>query len=266
MKLGLYIHIPFCVKKCPYCAFHKTLWSVDAESQYLMALEQEMQFYTNVHGRLTITSLFIGGGTPNSLSLDHFERLLQLCYRYFDIDPKIEKTVELNPEILTTSFLAILKSLHINRLSLGIQSFLSEDLIYLGRQHSPKTAESALQLVRDWGFSNINIDLMFSLKHSSLSSLLHNISVACSFEPTHLSTYALTIEPGTLFQKQIVKPLDQDKELKQYKRIRSLLRKAGYQHYEVSAFAKKGFQSQHNLTYWRFENYIGLGPSAASFF
>lgn len=183
----------------------------------------------------------------------------------FKQNKNIERTLECNPEDITKQSLSFFKSIGINRLSLGIQSFNQKELSFLGRTHSPKQLHHALQLIKEGPIKNINLDLIYGLPLSTLEELTYSLEQALKYNPSHLSTYSLSIENGTPFEKQKIMPLQGDLEASHYQYIIQTLESKNYQHYEISAFAKEKRQCLHNLSYWRFEPYIGLGPSAHSF-
>ncbi len=232
----------------------------------IAAMCREMQAYKDHFGPLPIRTIFIGGGTPNSLSPEALTQLLQTANDCFSIAPEIEKTIEINPESLRHSTLDILQKFHFNRLSLGVQSFVKTELNALGRSHNSNRIGQAVAMARDHGFTNFNLDLMFGLPTATLEDLAYSLEKALSLNPTHLSTYALTIEPNTPFKRQRKTTLDSDTAHRHFCFIQKTLKSHGFKHYEVSAFAKPGFTCQHNLTYWSLEPFIGIGPSGASFF
>ncbi len=213
-----------------------------------------------------IRTIFIGGGTPSSLSTDNLKKLLDTVYTTFTVDPTIEKTIEMNPESTRLSTLKVLKTYHFNRISLGVQSFIPEELKFLGRAHKSDRVYATVKMLHDEGFPNFNLDLIFGLPNAQLDHLKHSLDIALSLNPTHLSTYALTIEPKTAFKKRRIPTLESDTAKQHFQLIRKTLKANNFRHYEVSAFAKPGFTCQHNLTYWNLNPFIGIGPSAASFF
>jgi len=263
---ALYIHIPFCHKLCPYCAFAKTTWQETLETPFIDALLVEAKAYISQVPKQKISSIFIGGGTPNALSAKNLDRLLSELWTLFDIPKKIEKTIELNPESLTHSHLKIITKLHINRASLGVQSFNQNELKFLGRTHHPSRIHTAVKMLRAHQISNFNLDLIFGTPSASIETLAASLDEALTLHPPHISTYALSIEQGTPFKRKNIQPLDQDTAKHHYQYLRKTLKKNKYIHYEVSAFSKPRMQCKHNLTYWNLRPFIGLGPSAASFF
>ncbi|MGE4170449.1 MAG: radical SAM family heme chaperone HemW [Candidatus Margulisiibacteriota bacterium] len=263
---GLYVHVPFCSHLCPYCAFYKTQWSADKETRYLQALATESAHYAAHFGKPAIRTVFLGGGTPSLLSLDALTQLFKTLRDAFNIPHGTEITLEMNPENVSKTNLAAYAALGITRISLGVQSFNTLELDALGRTHSPTALHEALHWLQTGPIPNFNVDLIFSTGVSTLSLLKKTLDTVLTIAPPHVSAYALSIEEGTPFHRKKVRPLPSHTELQHYDYIRKTLSKAGYTHYEVSAFAKPGFECQHNLIYWQLAPYIGLGPSAASYF
>ena len=264
--VALYVHVPFCQSLCPYCAFYKKPWSSDEEIHYLNAIKIELDHYKNNFAPITLHSIFLGGGTPSILSPKTLETLLTYIHQTFPRTTTCESTSEMNPESVTQDKLTILKNFGFNRISIGVQSFQTSELQFLGRTHSQNKVVEAIQLLHKNNLKNFNIDLIFGLKNATIPLLKNTLDRAIALEPTHLSTYALSIEDGTPFEREHVSPMDDDHPLTHYRYIRNYLKKNGYAQYEVSAFSKPGFQSQHNLTYWTLNPYIGIGPSASSFY
>ena len=265
-KTALYLHIPFCIKKCAYCSFYKKIWCQDLEKSYLAALKKEAHYYHANFPTLSISSLFLGGGTPSCLSTHGLETLFQIIYDNFKINPHIEKSIEVNPDSVTLQKLNIFKRYQINRISLGIQSLDDQTLRYLGRIHDQRTALKAIDLIQNCGFNNLNFDLIFGIPGSNIDQLKNTLTLLLKFNPSHLSTYALSIESGTKLYRQKTTPVTNQIELKEYRFLRHFLAQHDFNHYEVSAFAKKNHRCIHNLNYWRFGSYLGLGPGAHSFF
>ncbi len=265
-SFALYIHIPFCHKHCHYCAFVKTTWSPELELNMVAAMIQEIKSVSQFLTTKRVSTIFIGGGTPSSLSPKAMSQLLEAVYTYFSVDNTSEKTSEMNPESTSKSKLSVLKEYGFNRLSFGVQSFIPSELKFLGRSHDAERVKRAVELSHQAGFTNINLDLIFGLPNSTVDDVHFNVEQALSLSPTHISTYSLTIEPKTVFKKQRVRPVTSDIELKQYLFIQTHLKKQGFKHYEVSAFAKPGLECKHNLAYWHLTPFIGIGPNASSFF
>jgi oxygen-independent coproporphyrinogen III oxidase len=264
--VSLYIHIPFCRKKCSYCCFYSTKWTPKRESDFLSAIEKEINFYLQKYNRIKIKTLYLGGGNPGSMSLQGLSALLDILHSKFIFTKKTERTIELNPESVQKAYLSILKKYDFNRISLGVQSFSDSSLKLFGRGHSVLQTEKAIELLRNEGFRNINFDLIFGQEELSNYEWALTLKKAISYQPEHISTYSLSIEEGSLFYAQEKKQISQECDLEQYKIARKLLSSSKYNNYEVSAFCKKGFESEHNITYWTFQPYIGLGPSSSSYF
>lgn len=263
--LSLYIHVPWCVRKCPYCDFNShTSREEIPERAYLDALladlKQDLLF---VQGR-SIQSIFIGGGTPSLMSGEFYAKLFKALQAELEFAADIEITLEANPGTTEAQRFADYYAAGINRLSLGVQSFRAEHLAHLGRIHSGEQAQLAVQQARAAGFDNFNIDLMHGLPEQSLEQALQDLETALALAPTHLSWYQLTIEPNTEFYSSPpVLPVEEQLwEIQQ--QGAQFLAAQGYGQYEVSAFAKAGCRARHNLNYWRFGDYIGIGAGAHS--
>ncbi len=261
--LSLYIHVPWCVKKCPYCDFnsHKSP-EVLAEDDYIDALIRDLEYVVpSVWGR-TIQTVFIGGGTPSLFSAKAYEKLFSSLRALLPISHHAEITLEANPGTFEQHRFADYLSLGINRLSIGIQSFDDQSLNALGRIHDGQQAIAAVDTAQQVGFENINLDLMFGLPEQTAKTAQQDIETAIALEPTHLSYYQLTIEPNTLFHQQPPTLPDDDPIIDWQLNSQSKLAKAGYQQYEVSAYAKENQQCRHNLNYWQFGDYLGIGAGA----
>ena len=264
--LSLYIHIPFCWKLCPYCAFFKDFWSSEKESLFLDSIEKEIQFYSKTWSNLSVKTLYFGGGTPSILSPQALNQLFKLIRSSFKILPDCEISFEMSPESLTGERIDHCLSLGIDRLSLGVQSLNQQELEFLGRTHRAEQTYSFIKTLPGRGLKNFNLDLIFSLPKSTVSDVKNSVEKYVELGATHITTYGLMIEEGTPFFDQKIQNSGSDEEHLQYKFIRSFLKKSGYHHYEVSNFAKPGSKCNHNLNYWSFGDYIGLGPGAHSFF
>ena len=261
--LTLYIHIPWCIRKCPYCDFnsHEANNQIP-ESQYVSALiadlEQDLPY---IWGR-RVESIFIGGGTPSLFSPEAFDQLLSQLRSHLQINPNAEITLEANPGTFEYQKFKEYRALGINRLSIGIQSFNNDHLQRLGRIHGRAEAIKAAETAHDAGFDNFNLDLMFALPQQTPAQAADDLNTAISLEPTHVSYYQLTIEPNTLFHHQPPEQPHDDTIAAIHNQGIEQLALRGYQHYEVSAFAKEGRQCFHNLNYWRFGDYLGIGAGA----
>jgi oxygen-independent coproporphyrinogen III oxidase len=264
---GLYIHIPFCRSKCPYCDFYSHT-DLSLVSSWLRALEKEMGFYKDQFPRLD--TLYLGGGSPSVLDEEQLASLFELLFARFHFEPDSEITIEANPNDLNPTKLKQLKGLRINRISLGVQSFDDQELSFLGRRHSAEEAATALMWIREIGFTNLGIDLIYGLPAQSVTQWLKSLEKALAFQPEHLSCYQLTIAKGTLLwvrkEKGKIQPISEAEEEGFFQATSNFLQEHGYIHYEVSNFARKEkYFSRHNQKYWQRLPYLGLGPSAHSF-
>ncbi|MHB8742480.1 MAG: radical SAM family heme chaperone HemW [Sulfuricaulis sp.] len=261
--LALYIHIPWCVRKCPYCDFnsHAARGKLP-EQQYVEALLRDLvQDLPRVWGR-SVASIFIGGGTPSLFSPETIERLLSGVRALMPLDQNLEITLEANPGTVELERFKGFRQAGVNRLSIGIQSFDPEKLQALGRIHGRAEATQAAQAARAAGFDNFNLDLMFGLPQQSLAQVMSDIRYAIQFQPSHLSVYQLTIEPNTLFHARPPTLPDDDITWEMQCQLQAELATAGYRQYEISAYAKPGSECRHNLNYWQFGDYLGIGAGA----
>ncbi|MEO0203329.1 MAG: radical SAM family heme chaperone HemW [candidate division WOR-3 bacterium] len=258
---GFYIHIPFCKVKCPYCNFYKEIPKNELLiDNFLEVLKTEIAENEGYYD-----TIFIGGGTPNILSKKQLISLFESILRYLKLPENYEWTIELNPELVNIDNLLIFKDYGINRLSLGVQSLKDEELKFFSRLHRKKDVYKKLELIEKMGFKNVNVDLIFGGPLQSLKDWEKTLLEISKFPITHLSTYLLTIEEGTAFEKLKVK-LQEDEIIEKMFLIRDdILKEFGFYRYEISNYAKLGYECKHNLTYWKRENYIGVGPSASSF-
>jgi oxygen-independent coproporphyrinogen-3 oxidase len=262
--LSLYLHFPWCVRKCPYCDFnsHEASGSVP-EQAYLDALRADLeQALPLIWGR-KIYTIFIGGGTPSLLSAAGLDRLMSDVRSLLPIDGAAEITMEANPGTFEAEKFASYAGSGINRLSIGIQSFNSQHLSALGRIHDGDEARRAIDIAQA-NFSNINLDLMYALPEQTLAQAREDIATAIGFAPSHLSLYHLTMEPNTVFAKYPPSVPDDDTSAAMQDMLAERTASAGYRHYEVSAFAQAGRQARHNQNYWEFGDYLGIGAGAHS--
>ena len=262
--LALYIHIPWCVRKCPYCDFnsHEARGEV-GESVYVDALINDLDAaLPNIWGR-PVQTIFFGGGTPSLFSAASLDRLLSEVRARVPLSPAAEITLEANPGTFEVEKFAAYRKLGINRLSIGIQSFNPTHLKALGRIHDDDEARRAVAIARD-NFDNFNLDLMYALPQQTLAEALADIDQAVSLGAPHISAYHLTLEPNTLFYKHPPPLPDHDASAAMQEAIENKLQAAGYDHYETSAFAKPGCSCKHNLNYWQFGDYLGIGAGAHS--
>ena len=260
--LGLYIHLPWCERKCPYCDFNSHEALEIPENDYIDALLRDLEADLALAGVRPADTLFIGGGTPSLFSAGAIERLLREIRRLLPLSPDFEATMEANPGSAEAQKFAAFREAGINRLSLGVQSFEDAQLQALGRVHDSRQAHAALGFARAAGFASFNIDLMHGLPGQTEASALDDLHAALGHKPTHLSWYQLTIEPNTVFYKRPpVLPLDD--ELADIQAAgEQLLTAAGYRQYEVSAWCLPGYECRHNRNYWEFGDYLGIGAGA----
>jgi oxygen-independent coproporphyrinogen-3 oxidase len=265
---GIYIHIPFCKKLCSYCDFYRIISPGDY-SLFINALLTEAEMRKNYLAEEIVSTIYFGGGTPSVLSLKEINRILNRLRDLFIIDNNCEITIELNPDDPDPAYLEGLKELKINRVSLGIQSWCDEDLVFLNRRHNAAQAEKILKATIDSGFENVTIDLIYGIPGMSSSAWAANLDKTFTFDIKHLSAYHLTIEPGTVFgkmkEKGLLKEIDEEESANQFNILIEKAGKAGFIHYEISNFGREGYLSRHNTNYWKQINFLGLGPSAHSF-
>jgi len=261
--LSLYIHVPWCVRKCPYCDFnsHKSPDQIP-EDAYIDALIRDLEQEVPLVWGRTVTSIFIGGGTPSLFSAEAYDRLFSAIRALLPLSSQAEITLEANPGTFEQERFADYLALGINRLSIGIQSFDDQALQALGRIHDKGQAIKAVETAHKVGFENFNLDLMFGLPHQTASKAAHDVNTAIALEPTHISYYQLTLEPNTLFYQQPPTLPDEDPIIDWQNDSQQLLAEAGYRQYEVSAYAKENKRCQHNLNYWQFGDYLGIGAGA----
>lgn len=258
---SVYIHIPFCNSICSYCDFCKVVYNETWIEPYLIRLKDEID---NSYMGEVIETLYIGGGTPSCLSLNELESLFTVL-RTFTLSEKVEFTFECNISDLTNEKLQFLYEHGVNRLSIGIESFNKNKLEFMNRTCNFKNTKQKIKLAREIGFSNINLDLMYAIPNEKLSDLKKDLKCLLKLKPEHISTYSLMIEKNTLVGLNKVKPIEEEKDSKMYDYLCKTLKKAKYIHYEVSNFAKKGYESKHNLTYWNNEEYYGFGCGASGY-
>lgn len=264
---GLYVHVPFCRSKCPYCDFYSHT-DCSLIPFWLNALEKEIGFYQNQFPGFD--TLYLGGGSPSILSEEQLGHLLEMIFDRFHFEPGTEITIEVNPNDLNPGKLKRLCEKGVNRISLGVQSFDDQELLFLRRRHTAKDAEKALIWIREAGFTNLGIDLIYSLPGQTTNQWLANLEKTLKFKPEHLSCYQLTIAKGTLFyglkEKGGLRPTSEEEEGLFFTTTSKFLEDQGYIHYEISNFARKeNYFSRHNQKYWQRIPYLGLGPSVHSF-
>lgn len=264
---GVYIHIPFCRKACHYCNFHFST-SNALQQGFVKALLQEINLRKNYLNE-PVSTIYFGGGTPSILPSADIENIINSLNKNLIVEPGIEITLEANPDDITIDKLHEWKQIGINRLSIGIQSFFDEDLQWMNRAHNANDALNCIQLAQQEGFYNLTIDLIYGTPTLSDESWEQNMQRALALNIPHLSCYALTVEPKTalanLIKQKSIADVDVEKQARHFEMLMDRMKTVGYDHYEISNFAKPGYRSKHNSSYWQGQQYIGLGPSAHSF-
>lgn len=267
---GLYLHLPFCDHKCAYCDFNSYAGLDHLIPAYTDALVRDIALWQELAVGRTVETIFFGGGTPSLTPLPQLERILAAVHDAFDISPIAEATLEANPGTVDELYLRGLRSLGINRLSLGVQSFDDTELSLLDRIHDSGQAEAAYRAARSAGFNDVNLDLMFGLQRQGLAGWRRNLERAIALGPEHLSLYGLTIESGTKLARQVRQGLapepDPDIQADMYELADDVMSASGYEQYEISNWSRPGRQCRHNLIYWRNQPYLGLGAGAHSCF
>ncbi|MFM8839589.1 MAG: radical SAM family heme chaperone HemW, partial [bacterium] len=267
---GVYLHIPFCEKKCVYCDFY-SLENMEHKDVFVSILIEEIIAGAKNHSLhlRPATSVFFGGGTPSLLSPEQIALIMKTLHEHLPIHPEAEITNECNPGTISKETLLGYKQAGINRLSFGIQSFHQEELNFLHRIHTPEEGKDAVRIAREAGFDNVNIDIIFALPNQSIESWTSTLEQAIALNTEHISAYSLIFEEKTplfaMLQKGLVKPQDEERDAELYALTIDALSKAGYIQYEVSNFAKPGFACTHNQTYWQAKEYVAFGPSAHGF-
>ncbi len=265
---GIYIHIPFCKKACHYCNFHFST-QLERKSELVDSLVQEIHWRKDYLSDKNIQTIYLGGGTPSLLSGEELNLIFAAIETNFDVAADVEVTLEANPDDLTLEKLQVLRDSPVNRLSIGIQSFYEEDLLYMNRSHDAKQAHDCIRDAKSLGFDNISIDLIYGSPTTSDDMWAHNIKQALVYDIPHLSCYALTVEPKTALAHMIksektVAP-QEDHAANQFSFLQAQAKAAGFLHYEISNFSLEGQFSRHNTNYWRGVHYLGIGPAAHSF-
>jgi len=261
---GLYLHLPFCPYICPYCDFAKWPWRTAAAERYLHALEAEIE----AAPEFAAQTIYFGGGTPNTYPPEAIASLVERSRKRFNVLPGAEISTELNPDLALCEGFALYRRAGITRLSIGVQSLAASELQTLGRRHSPADVAEVVSRARHSGFDNVSLDLIFGLPGQSVESWGRSLDAALALEPEHLSTYGLTVESGTPYaawqRRDPAAFASQDLEAELYALAIDRLSAAGYEHYEISNFARPGFRSAHNANYWANGAYLGIGVGAAS--
>ena len=270
-ELELYIHIPFCVKKCAYCDFLSGPASNQQIEEYVQALIEEIRYYKEFVKKYEVSTVFWGGGTPSLLTGEQMKALMETLRQTFFIRQNAEITMEANPGTVTVEKLLACQKAGINRISFGLQSVNNEELKMLGRIHTYEEFLESYEAARKAGFQNINVDLISAIPKQTVRSWEQTLQTIISLQPEHISAYSLIVEEGTTFAKlygegcklEHLLPTEED-ERRMYERTEELLREAGYHRYEISNYAKEGYECQHNLGYWERKEYLGLGLGASS--
>lgn len=268
---SLYLHIPFCFHKCPYCDFNTYAMSTIPEKEYISALLCELDFRANLpewKGR-TIQTIYFGGGTPSLLSVGSIRKIINTICKTFAVSDEVEISMEANPGTVSSESLAGYHEAGVNRLSLGVQSFNVDSLKILGRMHSPEQSEVAIEQAKSAGFSNLNIDLIYGIPEQDLDHLERDLAHAIRLEPQHISAYGLTIEKGTpfytSFRKGRIKLPNEEVSIEMVNLVNNYLEINSFKRYEISNFALRGKEARHNLAYWLANDYLGLGAGAHSY-
>ena len=275
--MEVYIHIPFCVKKCDYCDFLSFAADEQTQKSYVAALQKELAFYGAKYKDRRITTIFIGGGTPSWLKEDYMQAIMETVYHYFSVEQDAEITIECNPGTITEHKFEVYRRIGINRLSIGLQSVHNEELKILGRIHTFEQFLKTYDMARKHGFSNINIDLMSSLPGQTPEIFCDSLYQVLKLKPEHISVYSLIIEKGTPFYElyrfdavrqaagmQTESLPTEEEEYQTTKMTQHILKEAGYHWYEISNFAKPGYECRHNIGYWKRVDYLGVGLGASS--
>lgn len=265
-KFGLYIHFPYCVHKCSYCDFY-SIEDLNSRNRFVTNLCREIDLRTEKYTeKIPVDTIFFGGGTPSLMKPHHLEMITKKIHEKFEIANDYEWTMEANPGAIDVKYFEEYKKFGVNRISFGVQSFIESELQFLERIHSPNDVFRAIEIARTTGFDNISLDLMFALPDQTLSSWIYTLENALNCESNHISAYSLIYEPGTplydLFKNGNVSATEEDDDYELFIKADEMITNAGFEHYEVSNFAKNGKKCRHNLKYWNAEDYFAFGPSA----
>ena len=265
---SIYIHIPYCKQKCTYCDFHFRTNQID-KSEMLASINEEINIRKSYLDGDIINSIYFGGGTPSILNDKEIKALIDTIYNCFIVKKNVEITLECNPDDLNLQSLKKIKETGINRLSIGVQSFDDNDLVFMNRSHNAKEAFNSIRLAQSLGFKNITIDLIYGLPKQSNNKWKDNLKILLELNIPHFSAYALTVEPKTklkhLIDTKKITPLEDEIIIEQFNTLLTFADKNNFIHYEISNFGKEGCFSNHNTSYWKNKNYLGVGPSAHSF-
>ena len=268
--VGIYIHIPFCLKKCSYCDFYSlAVRDKHLLDRYCQAVTEEIRRTALQHHELEIKTIFLGGGTPSLLSGRQLGRILQAIKANFSVQPDVEITVEANPATIDPDKIEEYLAVGVNRISLGAQSFRERELAILGRMHNKQDIFQAVKIIKQCGLKNFNLDLIYGIPGQSVQEWADNLQIALALEPAHISAYLLQLEPQTIMAKQAAQKLimlaGEETEAAMYDTLIDLLPVSGFKHYEISNFTLPAYECRHNLIYWQSHNYIGFGAGAVSY-
>lgn len=265
---GLYIHVPFCQKRCLYCDFYSNT-DMGYQEAYLSALIREMELRKNYLEGETLETIYFGGGTPSQLSVENLNQIFEAIYRHFPVNQDMEITLEANPDDMTPAYVAALRSLPVNRISMGVQSFDAADLKFLNRRHDREEALRAVRLCQEHNLYNISIDLIYGLPGQTPEKWQKNLDEVLRLDIPHISAYHLIYEEGTalwkLREQHRMEEADEELSVSLFTLLIHKLKEKGYQHYEISNFCLPGMYSRHNSSYWTGKKYLGCGPSAHSY-
>ena len=265
---GIYIHIPFCKQKCYYCDFY-SITNLKLKDELIKCLIIELELQKEYLGKEIISTIYFGGGTPSVLNVNEIEKIIWKIYKIFQVNKNPEITMEANPDDLNLNYIKQLSKTHINRLSIGIQSFFDKELKLMNRRHNADEAVKAVKYCQNEGFENISIDLIYGIPDMETDKWFINLNKSFELDIQHISAYHLTFEPKTVFknwlEKGKIKPLNENTSIEQYNLLISETKKNGFINYEISNFGKKNHFSQHNIGYWTDKKYLGIGPSAHSY-
>lgn len=262
--IGMYIHVPFCLGKCPYCDFYSVYPDENSVKEYLGAVKKLIREYSLIYKR-SIKTVYFGGGTPNLIGHEGISEILREIKENFNTENTEEITVECNPNSVTEEFFAGIKKAGVNRISMGLQSANGSELKFLGRKHSTENVLNAVSFAKKAGIDNISLDLMIGLENQTKQMLLNSVEFCALLNVPHISSYILKIEENTPFAKRNIVLPDEDMCAELYLFVSEELEKRGYKQYEISNYSKEGMESCHNLIYWQGKEYLGIGPGAHSF-
>lgn len=268
-EIGLYIHIPFCNHLCTYCDFVKRVSTDETKNKYFESLCNEITLKKDIFTKYKIKTIYIGGGTPSSISSHNLERLFIKLSDYIDLANLQEFSFECNVEDISEELVSLLSKYHVNRVSIGVETLNSRILTIMGRMCNYSDLCRKMQILRDFGLKNVNFDYMYGIEPLSLSEIIDDLDKLISLKPTHISCYSLILEENTILYHKYLKgdfvPMNDDKETEIYYKIVDFLKSKGYNHYEISNFSISSYESIHNIIYWSNEEYLGIGLASSSY-